>query len=159
MKNTLRLLFICFLFTFSSCTSDDTCRKNKVVNLKIQFYKYTVNTTTNITSLGAWNVDSLSAKGIGNDSILYNKIKLVNIISLPLHKQDRKSSFLITTNSVNDTLTIIHNNSNQYLSLECGCIKTHYIDSVIITTHSVDSVKIINPDVNTSNATNLRIYN
>jgi len=159
MRIFFRSLSIVLLLYITACTSDDTCRKNKFVNIRIQFYKYTLDTTSNNYKLGTWSVDSLTAKGIGIDSVIYKNTKSINIINLQLQKQANSSKFLVTTNNINDTLTIVHTNKDYYLSLECGCIKTHYIDSVHITKHSVDSVKIINPDVNTSNATNLRIFN
>jgi hypothetical protein len=68
------------------------------------------------------------------------------------------STFKLKFKTISDTMTIYHTNLNDYLSLECGCIILHKIDTVTITRHFIDSVRIINHDVNTINAENIRLY-
>jgi hypothetical protein len=111
-------------------------------------------------------IDSLTVQGLridstGHyqlvDSILYNR-QSESSINLPLNNFKPKSTFKIKFNTILDTMTIFHANLNDYLSLECGCIVTHSIDSVNITKHYIDSVRIKIRDVNTTNAENIRLY-
>ena len=160
MKYTLRfILFVFVLFTAFACSSDETCRKNRYVSLQLDLYKVSLNATNNTLTATPWSIDSISVKGVGVDSLLYNNTKKISQVGLVLNKVDRQSAYVLTLNGMKDTLTITHTNVTEFLSLECGCIKVYSIDSAFVTNHAVDSIQIINHQVNTENATNIRIYN
>ncbi|MDP4238888.1 MAG: DUF6452 family protein [Bacteroidota bacterium] len=103
-------------------------------------------------------IDSLTGQYHLVDSILYKNKKNISSIDLPLNNNSSQSKFKLKFNTTLDTMTIYHTNLNDYLSLECGCIKTHSIDTIITTNHFIDSVRIIIHDVNTYNAENIRLY-
>ena len=138
---------------FASCNADEKCRKDKFVKLQVGIFHVGYNATTLSKTTNFLNLDSISVRGIGVDSILYNKSKKIHNLTLPLKKNGYAnvvSAFEITFNNTVDTVTIIHNNTDDYLSLECGCIKTHKVDTVLTTNHFLDSVTISVHDVNTS---------
>jgi len=149
------MLIIAFLL---SCENDEECRKDKYVVFKAGFYKKTLNTQTNVYSTSALSVDSIWVHGIDNDSMLYKNKKNISSISLPLRKTENQTDFEIRFNNTTDTLTILHQDTLQYLSLECGCIKTFVVDTVITTNHFIDSVKISNHTVNTTDVEHIKIY-
>ena len=161
------LILYCFV-NLTSCIVDEQCRQNKNVALYAGFYHVVKNQTTGIITKSTLTIDSLTIKGLKFDSIyskyvyvdsiLYNKTKSINKINIPLHKFVNVSKYEVTFNTKIDTVTILHTNSDEYLSLECGCLKTHVIDSVQTTNHFIDSIKISNNNVNTNNAENIRIY-
>jgi len=162
------LILICISGT-TSCVVDEQCRQNKNVELGISFYHVTKNQSTGILSKISMTIDSITVIGLSYDSlkkkyvpvdsILYNKSRSISKIYLPLHKFINITKFEVKFNSTIDTVTIFHKNSDEYLSLECGCMKIHSIDSVSITNNfNIDSVRIINNNVKTNNAENLRIY-
>jgi hypothetical protein len=128
--------------------------------MQVGIYHVSNNGTT-ITS-NALYIDSITIKGIGVDSILYNNSKKTQNVVLPLNKLDslQESSFQVKFNNITDTITIVHQNKTEYLSLECGCIKTHIIDTVLTTNHFIDSVHISVHDVNTTTSAkeNIKIY-
>ena len=126
--------------------------------LKTGFYHTTFNASTNTYSTAAKAIDSLWVNGLNNDSMLYSNKKNVTDISLPLRKSSNQTDFEIRFNNTTDTLTILHQDTIQYLSLECGCIKTFVIDTVLTTNHFIDSVKISNHGVNTTDAEHIKIY-
>jgi len=177
------LQYICFIFCLLfclSCASDESCRTDRSVLLDLVNYHVTDNDTTRTTA--TMNIDSLTVKALKLDtltgkyayldSIIYNNQKTVGNINLPLNNFARESIYEITFNktivtgkkdtisfkNTKDTLTILHENKDNYISLECGCIKVHSIDTAIITKHFVDSIRIINHTVNNINAENIRIY-
>lgn len=141
----------------------------------MNFYHVTPN---NLIKFSSFSIDSLSVQGLRLDtltgkfslvdSILYNNKKKVSTIDLPLNNLLTKSNpsknlptqstFVLKFNTTVDTMTIYHTNINDYLSLECGCIVTHTIDTIITTNHFIDSVQIKIHDVNTINAENIRLY-
>ena len=151
-----------------SCTVDEQCRRNKIVEMGIGFYHVVKNDSTKIVTTTSLSIDSLTIKGLKYDSIaqnyvyvdsnLYIKSKLTSKIYLPLHKFKVESKYEVTFNKTKDTITVLHENADQFLSLECGCIKIHTIDTVLTTNHFVDSIRIINHNVNTNNAENIHLF-
>lgn len=145
-----------------SCATDEQCRKDRYVKLQLGTYHVTYNEITKTRTTTAMSIDSITVKGIKIDSILYNNKKKLSSLTLPLNKLDsfNESKFQITFNNITDTLTITHQNKNQYLSLECGCIKVHTLDTVLTTNHFIDSVHISVHDVNTltSAKEHIKIY-
>lgn len=168
MKQFIYILLISVLLLGVSCTKDEECRKNRYVNMEIGLYHVTFNAATQANVKSTLSIDSLTLRGInvdasGNeslvDSILYNNRKSVNRLILPLNKIQEQSKYLVQFNQVMDTITVFHKNIEYYLSLECGCIKTFSIDTVLTTNNFIDSVRIINHNVDNNNAEHLQIYN
>jgi len=165
MKKSIYIVFLLSFLLNVSCTTN-TCTQTKYVKLTADFYHVHYNDTT--YTISALSIDSLTIQGLKIDSltgqyhlvdsILYNNQKSVNTIDLPLNNNSTQSKFKLKFDAILDTMTIYHTNLNDYLSLECGCIKTHSIDTVITTNHFIDSVRIIIHDVNTINAENIRLY-
>lgn len=153
------LLFIFLQMNLSSCSTDDECRKEKDVNMQFDFLTKTVNATTGITTNTALNIDSIWVKALDRDSFIYKNKKSVKTILLPLKKFENQTDFIIRLNNVTDTISIFHeNNENYYLSLECGCIVTHTINEAVSTNHYIKTIKILNTEINNTNATNLQIF-
>lgn len=169
MKYIFKLFLLIQLSLLVSCTVDEECRISKNVNFVSKFYKVSYVASTNSFNFAALSIDSITVKGLkidsatnnltAVDSILYNNTKKINSITLALDKFSSQSKFTIKFNQVTDTVTIYHSNSDYYLSLECGCIKTFTIDTVLTTNNFIDSVKITNHKINNTNAEHLYIYN
>lgn len=172
MKKNIFFLWLLSLILITSCAVDEQCREKKSVLSKIGFYHVVKNATGDTITTSALSVasitvkglkyDSVSKKDILMDSILYNNSSTLSSISLPLHNIGTISKFEITFNQIKDTILVIHENSYQYLSLECGCIKAHKLDTVLTTNNFIDSIRIKSPIVNaastTANAENIRLY-
>ena len=175
MNKSIFIVFIVSILLIVSCATDDTCTQTKYVTFTADFFHVYYNDTTKINTIYGMSIDSLTIQGLRLDtltgkytpvdSILYNNQKLVSKINLPLNnfatrstKFATSSTFKLKFNTTSDTMTIYHTNLNDYLSLECGCIVLHKIDTVTITRHFIDSVRITNHDVNTTNAENIRLY-
>lgn len=165
IKSTVFIWITAVLFFSTSCNvSDEVCRKEKNSRLKVGFYTAILNSSTGNYTLSTLSIDSLTVNGVdslGNimDSVLYNNSKNLSSIKLPLNKFSNESKFIIRFNdSIQDTLTVFHTNYDQYLSFECGIIRNHLIDTVLITNHFVDSVKIEEHNVSTIDAEHLQIF-
>jgi hypothetical protein len=161
MKHIINIILLLSILVGVSCSTDEQCRKDRYVRMQLGIYHVTYNATTKTSTAAYMSIDSLTAKGIKVDSILYNKSKKINSITLPLNKLDTVSKFQVTFNNTTDTVTILHTNYNTYLSLECGCIKTFSIDSVTTTKHFLDSASISVRDVNTTTSAkeHIKLYN
>ena len=160
MKHIKNILFLICILAITSCVTDDQCHKDKYVKMQVGIYHVTYNGTTKTASSAYMNIDSITVKGIGVDSILYNKTKTIHSLTLPLNKFTGESKYEIIFNQTIDTVTITHKNFDTYLSLECGCIKTHTLDTVLTTNHFIDSIHISIHDVNpsTSAKENIKLY-
>ena len=161
MKHIINIILLLAILIAVSCGNDEQCRKDRYVKMQLGIYHVTYNAVSKTRTAAYLSIDSLTAKGIGVDSILYKNTKRISSITLPLNKLDTKSKFQVTFNNITDTVTILHTNYDTYLSLECGCIKTHTIDSVSTTNHFLDSVSISIHDVNTSTSAkeHIKLYN
>ena len=168
MKKSIFIVLLFSILLNLSCSTDETCTQTKYVKLTAGFYHVSLNDATKALITTSFQIDSISVQGLLFDSVtskyhlvdslLFNNNKKLSTINLPLNNFSTQSKFRFTLNSIIDTLTIYHTNLNDYLSLECGCIKTHSIDTVITTHHFIDSVQIKIHDVNTTNGENIRIY-
>lgn len=170
MKLYIYSFYLLLLFLWASCTSDEECRKNKNVNLISKFYHVTYIDSTATNKYTLLSIDSISIQGLRTDtltnsfvlvdSIIYNNTKNVSTIRLPLNSYKlNKTTYQVRLNELTDTISIFHANHNYYISLECGCIKTFTIDTVLTTHNFIDSIKITNHTVKNTDAENLYIYN
>ena len=163
MKHSTCLLLIAFTLFGISCTNDESCTQDRIAKMGVGFYtRALTDTLRKVYTTRAINLDTLSVRGLAAngsliDSILY-KSKAIQNIYLPLNKFENSSKFVLTFKTAKDTIEVLHTNTDYYLSLECGCIKVHSIDTVLTTTNLIDSVKIINHKVNATNAEHLQIF-
>jgi hypothetical protein len=163
MKQNTYLLLIALLLLGISCTSSEDCTEDRIAKMGVGFYTRTLtNATKPVYVTSAQSLDTLSVRGLAAngtliDSILY-KSKNIQKIYLPLNKFESSSKFVLTFKTAKDTIEVLHTNTDYYLSLECGCMKVHSIDTVLTTTNLIDSVKIINHKVNATNAEHIQIF-
>ncbi len=157
-KKSLNILIIILLIAgFISCNSDDTCRKSRTVLLGMNFYLDTINHLNGRLVVQQLTIDSVWVNGVGIDSMLYNK-RATNTVSLPLNSFAEESKFHFRFNTFTDTITIRHKNINEFLSLECGYIRTHTIDTVFSTRNFIDSISVTKDLVNTIYVENIQIH-
>ena len=162
MKYNTCLLLIFFVLFGISCTSNEECTEDRIAKMGVSFYTQALDASTKKYSVQAVSLDTLSVRGLKAngtlvDSILYKAINIHNAY-LPLNKFESSSKFVLSFKTGKDTIEVLHTNSDYYLSLECGCMKVHAIDTVLTTTNIVDSVKIINHKVNATNAEHVQIF-
>jgi hypothetical protein len=163
MKHSTCLLLIAFTLFGISCTNDESCTQDRIAKLGVGFYtRALTDTVKKVYTTTAKSIDTLSVRGLAAngtliDSILY-KSKSIQNIYLPLNKFENSSKFVLSFKTAKDTIEVLHTNTDYYLSLECGCMKVHSIDTVLTTTHLVDSIKIINHKVNATNAEHIQIF-
>ena len=144
------LIFITLSILFFACNNDETCRKVRYVGMNVTFYTDTINIKTDDTVQVAQSFDSIRAHGIKSDLIDIDSIikSSGKTIQLPLNQLNPTSKFAIKCNkSLFDTLTVYYTNNYQYLSLECGTIRVHHLDSVLTKKSYFYKVKIENPEV------------
>ena len=125
--------------------------------LGMDFYLDTINKQTNQVVVQKLTIDSLWVLGENLDKFFYAKQK-TNTIKLPLNLFENETSFQMRFNKTTDTVTIKYKNITEFLSLDCGYIRTHEIDSVISTRNFIDSITILNQKVGTIYVENIKIH-
>lgn len=149
-------LFLVLVLTVSCSQQDDTCRESRNVKLNATFYVDSINPDNRYVT-EKFTVDSLTVQGVGKDSLIYNK-KSTMYMELPLQIFAEESRFSLIINTISDTITIRYKNFLEFLSVECGSIRTHSIDTVFSTNHFIDSISIQQQKVNTIKIENIQIY-
>ena len=51
-----------------------------------------------------------------------------------------------------------YHNTDEYMSLECGCVRTHSIDTVLTTNHIIEKIQLSKPIINTTYVENIKIF-
>lgn len=159
MKKTFYIttLFVCSLL-FSACNgSSNSCLKERRVEVGATIFRTTYNEITEVFE-STKHAEQLTVFGVGNDSILYNK-QLVSQLKLPLNAASESTSFVVARDSTAvDTIVIIHENNEQFISLECGCFVFHTLKNVGFISSVIDSVVIVNSAVSNVPENHLNIY-
>ena len=98
----------------------------------------------------------VSVQGIGLDSLFYKEINL-NQITLPLSPEDT-TSFLISFDSIIDTITFIHKTSIQYGSMESGFYNEYKLKNIHFSHNRIESVLITDSLVTNTWHENIKLY-
>jgi len=99
---------------------------------------------------------TISVYGLGVDSLIVDSVS-TNEISVPFSIND-SSTFILTIDSIIDTLTIHHINTLKEESIESGFYYEYEITSINYTINRIDSVAIPDSTVTSVWNENLEIY-
>lgn len=146
------------------CSSSDLCMQEMKVRLKVEFKEMRYDMSSEQFKEQTKDV-SVIVHGAGVDSLLYDSTRL-KTMELPLQMNDSVSAFVIQqlyesesdTSYVTDTLWVIHENSIEFVSVECGGVVVNRIKNVLWTLNRIDSVVILDENVNRTGKDNLKIF-
>ncbi len=136
-------------FAMASCTPDTECRQDEHVRCVVFF--------ADAATQEALAFETLTVQGVGADSILLNNAENVGKLSLPLRVDTTVTQYLITHNTLNDTLTIYHTPAPYFVSMACGCFVYHTIDSVQTENILFTQSEILNTAVQNMPEDNIRL--
>ena len=159
MKIRALIYLLVLIGLIPSCGYDEECRKDKTVKLGVGFYSKIFSPKTQNDSVIVLKIDSITVIGLDNDSVLYNNTKNISSIKLPLKISANQSDFIFRINNITDTVTFLHENYDFYLSFDCGCVKSHSVEAIVNTNHYIRKISIYEPNVNTTNAEHIQIFN
>jgi len=120
LKKSFKFAVILYatVLLLSGCNSNG-CYEDMSVKVFANFY--TVNLQGKTVAV---QMDSITVKGVGSDSILY-KNKTLGGFELDLNTNATQTQFLVTTQQNGflfvDTVTLEHQNAPWFQSMECGC--------------------------------------
>ena len=159
-----KLTYILILFCLVACSSGDSCMQDLNFSMKAEIYRMVFDNSTEQFVTEKYPI-SVTMSGLERDSLIYDSYS-TSTLSFPLKKLDSISSFLFTTELKVDTGSIIcidtidvhHINTEEFISLECGCIVKNSIVGIAHTTNRIDSIVVVSPEVNLQSTNNIKIY-
>ncbi|MGL5786883.1 MAG: DUF6452 family protein [Bacteroidales bacterium] len=144
------LLSIVSLGLILSSCGVQSCDEPLVVDTGVVFMRGGANYTFPMISFGGIQKHPTLDK----DTVLKrDTIRNAKSLELPLKITSDISSFEIcfypseNMPPLTDTLTINHQNTNYFISEDCGCLVFHTIESIQYTRSRIDSAYIYNPNV------------
>ena len=141
-KTTIMLIGLTAILSLmlAACTVDTECRRSTGIHLNVVFSCDSLRQSTDSARLAKDSlamdtirystISGLEIHGLGRDSILYTEDQTISLAKLPLRPDSLHSDFVLSFNGHTDTLTILHQNDMQFISLACGCMVFHTIDDV-----------------------------
>lgn len=131
----------------ASCTVDTVCHTTKKIRAGIALDSMLVwnEEHSAFTVTDKW--DTLTVRGIGSDSLIYDHAKSINRFFVTLRADTNITQFELEWKHQLDTLSVRHIRDFQYVSLACGCNVYHVIDSVWSAQHFIKETTIEDSDV------------
>ena len=158
------LFYILLVVGLMSCTSEENCMQDLKFSMKAEIYRMVFDQSIEQFVPEKYSLP-ISLNGLGRDSLLYDST-FTSTLNIPLQKLDSISSFVLTTTiqvdtsyvTTKDTIDFHHANSEEFISIECGCIVTNLLTGVAQTTHHIDSIIVVSPEVDLQSKNNIKIY-
>ena len=98
----------------------------------------------------------ISIRGIGIETYLFKDTAL-SVLNLPL-SANTKSSFLVSFDSVTDTIDFTYETSMKYASIETGFYNEYKLKSIDFTKNRIDSILITDSLVTKTWHENIKLY-
>ena len=153
-RNILFLLVLFISALFVACQPDTVCRTNMQVSAGISPYWYQINADRIRQLSSTW--DSVQVQGIGSDSVM--QWNTAACAFLPMRADSSITAYRIVWHEMTDSLILFTTNDLRFVSMACGCIVYHTIDSVGYTTHFIDSLVVVDASVSNEAQENIVLY-
>lgn len=152
-KDPLIICFflLAFFLVISSC-SDDQCNldTDTILNTEILVKDATLVSSKFLDSLSIYSPEwTDSIHNSGSSSVNYY---------LFLSPFSDTSTFILTSQSMLDTVNLFYKRKLVLLSQECGFVTHFTIDSFNFTTNNIDSIFILEDEITTDNDGHIQIY-
>jgi len=108
------------------------------------------------STTGGTTSPNVSIRGIGIETYLYKDTAL-SILNLPL-SLNNKSSFLMSFDSITDTISFTYETSMKYASMETGFYNEYKLQSIGFTKNRIDSILITDSLVTKTWHENIKLY-
>ena len=98
----------------------------------------------------------ISVYGVGQDSIWISQVQTLEF-NLPLSSL-ASTSLVVLFDSIADTLTIVHDNTINYESVESGLYYEYWIKNISHTFNRIDSLIVLDSAVTQTRNENIKLY-
>lgn len=141
----------------TACISDPSCYEQQKINAGLSLDSMVIWNADHTVLVVTDQWDNVSVTGIPGDSVLYDRVKKVHTLQLPLRPDTNVTTFRIDWHQMSDTIFIRHLNDYKYISFACGCYVYYVIDSVWSSHHFIENFYITDSDVQDKDTENIRL--
>lgn len=152
MKKISVFIIILLSGMLFSCDDKEVCTEVATAYLQAGFYKAIEGEEQDSV------LNNVTVYGAGVADPLMNKVNNVKQLLLPLDFDAQASSFIITNDSITDTLFVSYDTTLTFVSFECGFAPNYDLDDAQCSKNGFDSLKIVKKLVDTENEENIKIY-
>lgn len=100
-----------------------------------------------------------SAYGVEReDQKIYDRSAQVKVFTVPLSPEFEDRSFVLSRDSIMDTVTFTYTSRLNLINTVCGFVPNYTVKKVESTHNWIESVQLENEDVNTDEKNNIRVY-
>lgn len=142
LKNIHIWLFFVVMLMFSSACHTEYCRENMYIQAVLKLYNYQSHSQpVNISGVSVYTMD------INGNYLAKLPIDTVtSTLRLVLNPESDTSRYRIVSNYINnEELVVVHKNTPEFVSAECGCRVKSIIDTAYVANLSFqDSISIVN---------------
>jgi len=156
MKHVLCYSLLILGILICSCQPDTVCRQTNLdVRMACKLRADSITAAGQTIYYTTW--DSITVRAVGSDSLVHDNAKNIERLLLPLRDNTDTTTFLLTYHEQTDTLRAYYGNRRIFVSVECGCVYYHDIDSLAYTTNWIDTILVIHDEVRVGSQENLRL--
>ena len=151
MKTKISLILFYIFTVIISCENEGPCSDNVVSRVNAGFYTLTGDVENKVT------LNQFSMYGTLNpDSVLHG----INVskFEFPMSVHETSSLFIMTADTLTDTLEVLYSNKLVLVSRECGFTNNFMILSINFTENFIDSIAVVKENADLSNEENLKIF-
>ena len=152
----LLLLTMAGSFLFTACDSEGcvdgqvsfaigSCSQLPFDSLKLS--------TVSVYGTGMWS-DSVMKTSVSGSSALEIRLDPASEVT----KLRFDFALKQPTDTIRDTVTFYYENHDYFVSIDCGCVVFHYIDSIGHTNNFIKKIAITNPEITNEKTPNFTIY-
>jgi hypothetical protein len=135
-----------------SCARNTACDESLNSSVNLQFYRITDGEEETAS------FDNITAYGLNSNSLIYDLKDSLSSVFLPLNQLQDNCIFVLSIESIVDTLWFDYTRKLDFISENCGYAMRFSITSMEATHHLIDSISIINPVVNNNESENIKVF-
>ena len=147
--------FFLIFFLVTSCEKDDICLEGSANTNRITIG------FINIENQDTTAINLKNIRGLNKDSILYTNIGTKKL-KLPLNTSSNTTDYILSSNQIDDTLSIKYITIHRYLNRGCGFISNFIIDKSSENLNNIEGwikgVSIAKDSIFNEEKTNLYIH-
>jgi hypothetical protein len=151
VKTGYFILLVLIFAVIPACEDEGTCSENVVSRVNAGFYTLAGGTEAKAT------VNQYSMYGSTRPDSVILKSNVSNI-EFPLSMHETSSVYIMTADTLTDTLEVQYSNKLALISWECGFTNQFEILSVIFTRNYIDSIAIVKSIADPGDEENLKIF-
>ncbi len=156
MKKILIVLLSSILFgcLIQSCSESD-CSLLTTSLARFEFLDSKTHKAVELTE-GAMITGIIELGDTLDIDTVFNQAK--SYMSVPLSYTSQTTYVMHYTETLRDTIRVIHKNIPFVSDIECGAMMFYQVESIGYTTNVLDSVILVNPEINNEEKKNFNIY-